>query len=282
MSELTDRDESTGPSLSIIIVNTNTRDWLEGCLDALREQDTFSDLEVVVVENASSDGSADMLAADYPWARVVPLAETVGFGEANNAGARICTAPWLVLLNQDTVVHEGALADFLAVLKEHPEVGVAGGKIFDGDGELERSTGSYPTLTSLVLDTAQRMLPPLRPLAGLRSVQHWKAYDRTREVGWVTGAYLWIRRDLFESLGGFDENIFMYCDDIDLCYRARLAGHPTWYFPRGPITHYRNKAPVPRSRKEMQRESQHYFAGCHYRSPRYWITRLAFWAMAKA
>lgn len=269
------------PSLSIIIININTRDWLKGCLDSLARQDLFEKIQVVVVEHASTDGSADMLAADYPWATVVPLSTNAGFGESNNAGAKVCTAPWLVILNSDTVVHDGALTDFFQVLSEHPECTLAGGLIYDGDGTLERSTGSFPTFASLALNTGLGWVAFLRRALGQRALQHWTGYDRTRTVDWLTGAYIWIRRDLFEAIGGFDENIFMYCDDIDLCYRAKQAGHAAWFFPRGSITHYRNKTPVPRSRKEMQRESQCYFAGRHYRSPRYWVTRLTFWALAK-
>ena len=268
------------PPLSIIINNVDTLSWVVGCLNALKAQDLFEDLQVVVVENASTDGSADVLAADFPWVDVVLLDTRVGFGEANNAGARVCTGRWLLLLNPDTVVHEGSLRELLETLDQHPDCQVAGGLIHDGEGEGERSTGSFPTFTSLALDTGLRWLSPLHTLLGLQSLRHWVGYDRARPVGWVTGAYLWIRRDLFEAIGGFDENIFMYCDDIDLCYRARQAGYPAYYHPVGAITHYRNKAPVTRSRKAMQRESQHYFAGKHYRSPKYWLTRLTFWALS--
>ena len=209
------------------------------------------------------------------------LEETVGFGQANNAGARRARAPLILLLNQDTVVREGSLGEFIELMEEHPRCGVAGGLVYDGDDELERSTGSFPTLSSMVLDRLLGRLPPARGLLGQLSERHWTGYGEARRVDWVTGAYLWIRRELFEELGGFDENIYLYCEDVDLAYRALLAGAECWFFPCAPIVHYRNKAPVPRSRKAMQRESLLYFARKHYREARFFLTRLAFRLMAR-
>ena len=271
----------SAPLLSVVIVNTNTRDWLQGCLESLEKQDVFDRIQVVVVDNASSDGSEEMVRSDYSFCDLVQLEETVGFGQANNAGARRATAPLILLLNQDTVVREGSLRELIELLEEHPRCGVAGGLVYDGDGELERSTGSFPTLGSMVLDRLLGRLPPARGLLGRLSERHWTGYGEARRVDWVTGAYLWIRRELFEELGGFDENIYLYCEDVDLAYRALLAGAECWFFPCGPIVHYRNKAPVPRSRKAMQRESLHYFAEKHYRGARFRLTRLAFKLMAK-
>ena len=272
----------SAPLLSVVIVNINTRDWLQGCLESLEQQDVFERIQVVVVDNTSTDGSAAMVRRDFPSCELVQLEETVGFGQANNAGVRHAGAPLLLLLNPDTVVREGSLGEFIELLEEHPRCGVAGGLVYDGDGELERSTGSYPTLGSMVLDRLLGRLPPARGLLGLLSERHWTGYDEARRVDWVTGACLWIRRELFEELGGFDENIYLYCDDVDLAYRARRAGAECWFFPCAPIVHYRNKAPVPRSRKEMQRESLHYFARKHYRGARFCLTRLAFKLMHKS
>ena len=271
----------SAPLLSVVIVNLNTRDWLQGCLESLGQQDVFERIQVVVVDNASTDGSAAMVRRDFPSCGLVQLEETVGFGQASNAGARHAGAPLLLLLNQDTVVGEGSLGEFIELLKEHSRCGMAGGLVYDGDGELERSTGSFPTLSTMVLDRLLGLLPPARGLLGLHSERHWTGYGQARRVDWVTGAYLWIRRELFEELGGFDENIFLYCEDVDLAYRARRAGAECWFFPRAPIVHYRSKTPAPRSRKEMQRESLHYFASKHYRATRFCLTRMAFRLMRK-
>lgn len=274
-------DSSPTPDVSIVIVNTNTRDWLDGCLKALKAADNFDALQVIVIENASEDDSAKLLAEQYPWAESVQLTERIGFGPANNVGARQAKSDILLFLNQDTVVEPASLREFIEALKERPRWGAAGGTVYDGDGELECSTGSYPTMTSLVLNRLLMTLPFLRPLFGYSAFQHWKGYDRERKVGWVTGAYLWIRRDVFEQLGGFDENIFLYCEDVDLCYRTVELGYDCLYLPVGPITHFRNKAPVPRARKMMQREYLAYFGRKHYTSARFWITRALLWFLAR-
>jgi hypothetical protein len=266
--------------LSIIIVNTNTRDWLDACLASLFAQNIFDQLQVIVIENASKDGSRELLQEKYSWANAVFLDTTIGFGPANNIGSKEAMADTLLFLNQDTVVKPESLGRILSELSERPDWGVAGGTVYDGDGDLERSTGSYPTFTSLVLNRVLASIGWLRPLFGSFSFQHWKGYERSRTVGWVTGAYLWVRKDVFEELGGFDEKIYLYCEDVDLCYRATKLGKECLYFPTGPIVHYRNKAPVPRERKQMQREYLNYFGQKHYHSPRFWITRLTMWLMA--
>ena len=271
----------SAPLLSVVIVNTNTREWLEGCLKSLEKQDIFDRIEVVVVDNASSDGSAAMVRRDFPACKLVQLGATVGFGQANNAGALHARAPLLLLLNQDTVVRKGSLREFVELLDEHPRCGLAGGLVYDGDGDLERSTGSFPSLRNMALDRLLHYLPPARGLLGRYSERHWTGYGAARRVDWVTGAYLWIRRELFEKLGGFDENIYLYCEDVDLAYRALQTGAECWFFPRAPIVHYRNKAPVPRGRKEMQRESLLYFADKHYGGARFCLTRLVFRLMNK-
>jgi O-antigen biosynthesis protein len=274
-------EQNRNPDVSIVIVNTNTKDWLDGCLTSLKAADNFDMLQVIVVENASEDGSRALLDDQYPWAEVAQLDSRIGFGPANNIGARQARSDILLFLNQDTVVEKDSLRVFIEALHEKPRWGAAGGTVYDGDGELECSTGSYPTMTSLVLNRLLMTLSILRIPFGFHGFQHWKGYDQERHVGWVTGAYLWIRRDVFEQLGGFDENIFLYCEDVDLCYRTVALGWECLYLPVGPITHFRNKAPVPRARKMMQREYLAYFGRKHYRSARFWVTRALLWFLAR-
>ena len=269
------------PLLSVIIVNVNTRDLLFACLESLASQDILDALEVIVVENGSTDGSPEMVRRSFPFCKLVRLDETIGFGAANNVGAKSSTGPLLLFLNSDTEVHAGSLGELLQAINERPECSVAGGIIRDSHGELEHSTGCFPTLAAMVFNRLSAVLPPVRPVLGRYAHQHWTGYDRERRVDWVTGAYLWIRRSAFEGLGGFDERIFMYCEDTDLCYRARRLGGACCYFPLGSITHHRGMSKVPRPRKRMLNEALHYFAGKHYRSPRFWMTRLAFWALPK-
>ncbi len=269
------------PKISVIVVNVNVRNWLERCLRSLVEQDIFHCIEVVVVDNGSSDGSCDMVKRMFPCCKLVQLEETVAFGVANNIGARYCTAPILLFLNPDTLVCAGSLNAMLHHLEEHPKCGAAGGTIFDGEGNMERSIGSFPSLLSMGLDRLLRYGAPARKILGQHSNQHWVGYDKPHTVDWVTGAYLWTRKELFERVGGFDKHIFMYCEDVELCYRIHQLGFEIWFFPKAPIIHYRGKSLVPRSRKKMLFESLHYFANKHYKSPRFWLTRSVFWIVSR-
>ena len=269
------------PSLSVVIVSVDTRQWLKPCLESLREQDISESIEVVVVDNGSSDGSANMVRHDFPAVRLIRLEKTVGFGTANNYGAKHSAAPVLLFLNPDTRLGEGSLSQLLPRFAEHPECGIAGGLVIDDQGRPERSAGSFPTLFRMGLGRLLKTLPPLRPLLGRFSHQHWVGYDKPRRVDWVTGAYLWIRREVFERVGGFDPRIFMYCEDVDLCYRVRQLGFEVRFYPEAPIVHYGGKSRVPRPRKKMLYESLRYFAEKHYKSPGYWMTRFVFRIMSK-
>lgn len=267
--------------LSVIIVTVNVRSWLERCLTSLEKQDVFDDLEVVVVDNGSSDGSGGMVRETFPYCKLIQLNETVGFGLANNIGARHSTAPLLLFLNPDTVFRANSLCVLLHRMEEDLNCGVAGGRIHDGDGKLERSVGSFPTLFNMALGRLLKYVAPARRILGQRSHQHWVGYDRPHTIDWVTGAYLWIRREIFEQVGGFDKRIFMYCEDVDLCYRVQKIGLEVWFFPDSTIIHYGGKSPVPRPRKKMLIESLLYFAEKHYTSPRHWLTRCVFRFMSR-
>ena len=271
----------SAPLLSVIIVSVNTGKWIQPCLESLQKQRIFESLEVVVVDNGSSDGSADTLQRRFPSVNLVRLDETVGFGRANNIGAGQSRAPILLFLNPDTTVREDSLSPILERFEENHRCGVAGGIVLDDRGRLERSVGSLPSLFSMGLGRFLRYLPPARPILGRFSNQHWSGYDRPRQVKWVTGACLWIRREVYNRVEGFDEGFFMYCEDVDLCYRVSKLGFQCWFFPEGPIVHYGGKSPVPRPRKKMLFESLRYFAEKHYPSPRYWMTRCVFRFMSR-
>ena len=269
------------PLLSVIIVSVDTRNWLEPCLESLQKQDIFESIEVVVVDNGSSDGSADMVRQNFPAVKLIRLEKTVGFGTANNSGAELTTAPVLLFLNPDTRICEASLSDILLKFEEHPKCGVAGGAVFDDQGKPERSVGSYPSLISMGLGRLLKYLPPARRTLGRFSNQHWVGYDKPHRVNWVTGAYLWIRREVFNKVGGFDERFFMYCEDVDLCYRVRQLGLDVWFFPDAPIIHYGGRSPVPRPRRKLLFESLLYFSNKHYKSPKYWLTRSVFWITSR-
>ena len=254
------------PRLTIVIVNYNTCNWLNNCLQSVCRQRVVRQIEVVIVDNASSDGSVEMVREQFPQFDLVPLPTNAGFSRSNNIGAGRGTAPLLLFLNPDTELFDGSLEAMLAYLETNPHCDIAGGKIYDGLGDIERSSGSWPTLTSRMLD---RLLD-YAPFPIVNALEHRahrnRIFDSCREVDWVTGAYLWIRRSTFERHRGFDPEFFYY-DDVDLCRRVRGAGGSVWYLPVAPLIHYKNKAPVSsHRRKEAQVRSLRLFKNKHLRS----------------
>ena len=265
------------PRVSVIIVNFNTREWLARCLRSLERQTIREELEIIIVDNASSDDSIQMVRSEFPTCILLPQDENGGFGAANNIGARQSTAPTLLFLNPDTEVRaDHSLGEFLNAFEPQGMAAIGAGTLYDGGGEPERSTGTFPTVTSLVLDRLLAHLPALRAPLGARSARHWSGFHQPREVDWVTAAAIWVRSEAFAALGGFDEEIFLYYEDVDLCYRARSAGMVCMYYPVGAITHFRNKAPTSKDRKQLQRKWLRHFVSKHYGAWYQGPTRLVF------
>jgi GT2 family glycosyltransferase len=264
------------PELAIVIVGMNTREWVRGSLSSLRAHGEIA-LEIVVVDNCSEDGSCEMIESEFPEVKLVRNTALYGFAQNNNIGAAQTSAPLLLFLNPDTEVPAGSLRAMLDVIAREKGCGIFGGKLFDADGEVERSVGRYPTLTSLFCDRLLSACSPLRPLLDRFSQRHYLHYERERPVQWTTGAYLWIRRSVLDELGGWDGEIFMYGEDADLCYRSWRAGYATLYAPSSTAFHYHNKTPIDRTRrKRLLREGLTLYAKKHYGALRYQLYRLVF------
>lgn len=213
------------PPLSIVIVNWNGAELLPACLDPLAD----NGFEVILVDNGSTDGSRALLDRSYPWVAVVANDDNVGFAVANNQGIARATGDYVLLLNNDTVPDPAALRDVVTFLDDHPGVGIAGPALADPDGSPQPSCGPGPNLGTELL--AKTMLHRLLP--GIRA----RAPRRTQPVDWVTGAVLFVRRDLARQLGGLDEEMFMFYEDLDLCARARERGPEVWFVATSPIVH---------------------------------------------
>lgn len=232
-------DDASAPDLSIIVVSFNTRDYTLACLRSVREQTRGVDYELLVVDNASRDGSAEAIAREHPEARLFALDENLGFGRANNLAAREARGRRLLLLNPDTLVLDGAvqkLHDF--AVREAPH-DVVGGRTFFADGSLNPgSCWGAPSLWSLFcMASGLSQLLPGSTLTNPHALGAWPR-DTVREVGVVAGCLLLIPRDLWERLGGFDTAFFMYAEDVDLCLRARAAGARCIICPDARIVHY--------------------------------------------
>ena len=201
------------PTLSIVIVSYNTRDLLDQCLKSVAEQ-TQVDHEVIVVDNASKDGTAPLVAERHPNVRLVANSANLGFPSANNQGLKIASGRYRVLLNPDTLLIDRTLDRMVEYLDAHPDVGVIGAEMVGPDGNLRRYETWYPTLLSY--------------LANSMMLRIWGGRG-TREVEYVSGACLMIRQETMQQIGLLDENIFMYAEDTDWCMRAKRAGWKIYY-----------------------------------------------------
>jgi GT2 family glycosyltransferase len=209
--------------VSVVVVNWNAGPALARCLASLAA-DAATGTEVVVVDNASTDGSADAAAREHGWARLVPSPANVGFARGANAGAAAARGDVLVFLNPDAVVEPGAIATLVDALQATPATGIAGGGLADEAGVWQPGTARFGVLPHLLLDTTVGRLPLRR-----RGAAH--------VVDWVYGTFMAVRRDTFESLGGFDGAYFLYGEDLDLCHRARERGWRTIHVPAARARH---------------------------------------------
>jgi GT2 family glycosyltransferase len=249
-------------AVSVIIVSYNARADLERCLESLQSAPPVATHEVVVVDNASTDGSADA-ARRFSAVRVIDAGANLGFARANNMGIRASSGANFLLLNSDTIVPAGAVDALLAALDRHPDVAIVGPRLVDGQGRAELSFG--------------RMLGPLSEVRQkLLVTGHARGFgplsafvERTTRVeqcpDWVSGACLLVRRDDAEAVGLLDERYFMYEEDVDFCAAVRARGRRVLFMPSAEVTHLRGRSSVsaPAATREAYQRSHLAFYAKH-------------------
>jgi N-acetylglucosaminyl-diphospho-decaprenol L-rhamnosyltransferase len=264
--------------LSIIIVSWNVRDLLRQCLSsvfavrssAVEDAPSAASLEprteVIVVDNASTDGSPDMVCAEFPDVRLVVNQENRGFTAANNQGLDLSQGRTLLLLNPDTEVVGDALATMVRYMDAHPEVGALGPQLRYPDGSPQSSRRRFPTFaTALVESTViQEWWADNRVLR--RYYMADTPNDAIQPVDWLVGACLLVRRPLYEQVGGLDEGFFMYSEEMDWCRRFKAAGWQVVYLPTATIIHHEGKSSeqvVPARHIHFQTSKIRYFRKHH-------------------
>lgn len=255
------------PDVSVVIVSYQTAGLLRRCLRSL-ETDRAAK-EIIVVDNASSDGSAAMIRDEFPHVKLVAEDLNHGFARGVNIGARHGNGWFLLLLNPDTVVHDHAVASLAAFARENPDFALFGGRTVDPDGTFDpRSCWHFPTLWGYLcfatgISSAFRSSPRLNPEAS-----HWSG-DAVQEVDFVSGGFLLLARSTWEALGGLDERYFLYGEDADFGLRARAAGHRAVVSPTATIEHSVGASSASRGAKMVHvMQGRATYVRQHWSSPR--------------
>jgi GT2 family glycosyltransferase len=227
------------PTVSIVVVSYNTRDLTVACLKSVIAQTPSTSFELIVLDNASSDGSAEAIAREVPSAHLIRSDTNLGFAAGNNAAARRTSGEYVLLLNPDTVVLDGAIDRLVAFARAHPEAGIWGGRTLFADGSLNPASCAREMTVWSLLCRAIGLQSTFKhsPLFNREFYGGW-ARDSVRQVDIVSGCFFLIRRDHWQRLGGFDPLFFMYGEEADLCLRGRRLGLRPMVTPDATIVHY--------------------------------------------
>lgn len=264
--------------LSIIIVNYNVRDLLMNAVASLKNALEGIDGEIIVVDNASTDGAVEVLGREHPDVITIPLERNLGFGAGNNVGIERSRGEYILLINPDTVVQEDTLRTMLDFMAQRADVGVVGCKILNPDGSFEpASKRGFPSPWSAFSRVfgLSRLFPKSKLFGGYNLT--WIDPDTTVEVEALSGCFMFFRGQLLRGLGGFDTDFFMYGEDLDLCWRVKEEGWGVWYYPATSIMHLKGES-TRRSSLDaiaMFYDAMEIFARKHFRRnlPLLWLMR---------
>lgn len=223
--------------VSIVIVSFNTSTVLRECLLSVYREIGSLHAQVIVVDNASSDGSPTIIEQEFPDVLLIRSDVNLGFGRANNLGFEAARGRYVVLLNSDAFLTEGSLERSVAHMDSNPSVGVGGGRLIGRDGSLQPSARMFPTvLNDLIVLSGLAMRHPKSRLFG-RFDRTWADDEEAAEVDWVPGAYSIIRAEALNVTGFFDPRFFLYYEEVDLCKRLKQKGYSIWYWPDSSVMH---------------------------------------------
>lgn len=238
--------------VSIIIVSYNTKALLRQCLDSITEAGITVPYEIIVVDNASVDGSAEMVAEEYPGITLVRNDENLMFAKGNNQGIVLAASKYILLLNSDTVIHRVMVDGLVAFMDSHPKAAAVGPKVVNPDGSLQSKGAPLPSVTQTalaicgVLQNNRLEKPTSKVLPGYC----WRE-DDIRKVGWISGCCMMLRARVVKAIGGLLEELFFYREEVEWCYRAQKAGYEIWYYPAMSIVHLGGMSVTPDFRRQI-------------------------------
>ena len=230
-------------SCSVIIVAYNSCDFIPACLKSVRDACVDIDAQVIVLDNGSEEPILPEIKAFFPEVLWIESKENLGFGKGCNLAEKQATKPFLFFINPDTVVSRDSFCKMLDFMEAHPESGIVGSRILNEDGSLQLACRrSFPTTFSAISKTVglAALFPKSKLFASYNMT--YADPDEVTEVDAVSGSFFCIRRNLYEQLCGFDEDFFMYGEDLDLCFRAKVAGYKNYYTPATNILHFKGQS----------------------------------------
>ncbi len=238
-----EENRSSQIETSVIIVSWNVRQLLKACLASIEPhwKEKGQPIEVIVVDGGSEDGSAEMVRKEFPEVTLIAMAENVGFPKGNNIGLERAQGNYLLLLNPDAEVMDDALNTMASFLKENPEVGIVGPRLFNPDGTQQLSRRRFPTMATALFESTW-----LEAWAPSKVLSHYYMTDlpdtEKTDVDWLVGACLMVRREAVRDVGPMDENYFMYSEELDWCRRMKDAGWRIVFLPTAVVKHHVGKS----------------------------------------
>ncbi len=262
MNEVLPTENSDICELSIIVVNYKTKDLLRDCLTSILKDNSKVSVEVIVVDNASMDGSVEAIRKEFPWVKCIENTINSGFAAANNQVIKLSKAPIIIFLNPDTIILPGMLDNVKKAFDSNSDVSALGIRLLNPNHSIQPSWGSFSSAwTEFFFQFFLfKLFPPPFPVGKQVHPRQIRAYQYAHPVDWVSGACLAVRRSVLEKTGGFDEHIFMYGDDMDLCWRIWHAGFQVWYWPEAEVIHFDKSA----SKRNYERWITNYTQGLLY------------------
>ncbi len=220
--------------MAICIVNYNTCEQLRSCLESVIYE---TEKEIIVIDNGSSDGSQEMVQAEFPTLLLKELDYNIGYGAAADLGISLSTSPYILLLNSDTILQSDTLDRLSEYLDENPKAGIVGPRLINKNGNLQPSCFPMPSPLQIFLDVSHiNQLIHQIPFVKEQSFRTW-SHNHNRSVPWVQGAVLVLRREAYDAVRGFDKAFFMYYEEVDLCRRLSNAGWETHFSPVTDVIH---------------------------------------------
>jgi len=228
--------------VSVIIVNWNTKDLLSQCLESIKAQTRRISYEIIVVDNFSSDGSPEMVERNFPEVALIKNKENKGFGQANNQGLAKARGKYALFLNSDVVINANCLDDMFDFMERNPNVGASSCKLTFPDGNLQHSCRKFPSFKVFFLMlTGLRYFFPNMKIFREYLMLDWDHSDE-REVDQIMGSFMFIRKDVLNQIGSFDERYWMYFEEVDLCLRMKKAGWKIVHYPHATAIHFLSKS----------------------------------------